>query len=397
MREHGVGHHVVDIDFGDAQLFLEFGFDLRQFIGDQVGRTFGNRLVHVEALECLFDKFRIRRAWRLAVVADQQVHRFGSQVLVAAHQHVQHGLRTDDLRGRRNERRVAEVLANACVFLEYFVEAVEGILLAQLAFQIGEHAAGNLGLQDAGIGTDKGTFKLGVLGTHDITEVGRDFEQQVHVKTGFVFGTLEDFDHGFGRRVAGAHRHRRDRGVDDFGAGFGRLEQGSYRHTGGGMRVHVDRQINNLLDRFDQVVSGVRAKQRSHVLDAQAVGAHGGEFFGQLDVAFDGVYRRNGVAQSSLGMFSSLLDCFHGDHEVARIVQCVEYTENVDAVDGHALNTFLDDVVGVVAITEDRLAAQQHLVRGVGHRLLELAHALPRVFIQEADAGIECCAAPGLE
>ena len=397
LREHGIGQHVVDIDARDAQLFLEFGFDLRQFVRDRVGRTLGDRLVHVEALERLLDELGIGGGRGLAVVADQQVHRFGGQVLVTAHQNVQDGLRADDLRGRGDEGGVAEVLADAGVFLEHFVQLVEGVLLTQLAFQVGEHAAGDLRVEDAGIGADEGAFELGVLRTHDVTEVGRDVEQQVHVEAGVELGALEDFNHRFGRRVAGAHRHRRDRGVDDLGAGFGGLDQRRDRHAGGGVRVDVDRQVGDLLDRLDQVVGDVGAEQRGHVLDAQAVGAHFGEFLGQLDVALDGVHRRDGVADRGLGVLAGLLDGLQRHQEVTRVVQCVEDTEDVDAVDGHALDALLDDVVGVVAIAEDGLAAQQHLVRGVRHRLLELAHALPRILVQEADAGVERGAAPGFE
>ena len=161
--------------------------------------------------------------------------------------------------------------------------------------------------------------------------------------------------------------------------------------------MHVDRQIDDLLDGLDQVIGSVRAEQRGHVLDAQAVGAHGGEFLGQLNVALDGVHRGDSVAEGGLGVLAGLLDGLHRGQEVARIVQRVENAEDINAVDGHALDTLLDDVVGVVAVAEDGLAAQQHLVRGVRHRLLELAHALPRIFVQETDAGVEGRAAPGFE
>ena len=159
----------------------------------------------------------------------------------------------------------------------------------------------------------------------------------------------------------------------------------------------MDRQVDNFLDGLDQVVGDVGAEQRGHVLDAQAVGTHGGKLLGQLHIALNGMHRRHGKAQGGLSVLASLLDGLQRHHEVARVIQRIEDAEDVDAIDGHALDTLLDDVVGVVAIAEDGLAAQQHLVRGVGHCLLELAHALPRIFVEEADAGVEGGAAPGFE
>ena len=106
-----------------------------------------------------------------AVIPDEQVHRFGRQRRVASHQHVENGLRADDLRRRSNEWGVTKVLANLGVLLQHFVHAVEGFLLTQLPFQVRQHASRNRGLENARICADKGALELGVLGTHDIAEV----------------------------------------------------------------------------------------------------------------------------------------------------------------------------------------------------------------------------------
>ena len=57
----------------------------------------------------------------------------------------------------------------------------------------------------------------------------------------------------------------------------------------------------------------------------------------------------------------------------------------------------IDDVVLVVAVAEQVLPAQQHLQRRLRHARLERAQPLPRVLVQEADAGVERRAAPALE
>ncbi|VEA42563.1 Uncharacterised protein [Salmonella enterica subsp. enterica] len=54
-------------------------------------------------------------------------------------------------------------------------------------------------------------------------------------------------------------------------------------------------------------------------------------------------------------------------------------------------------VIGVVAVAEQVLAAQQHLQRGFGHGFFEFAQAQPRVFAEKADTGVKGGAAPALQ
>ena len=270
-------------------------------------------------------------------------------------------------------------------------------MLAQLAFQIGEHAARDGRLENAGVRAGEGAFKLGVLGPHDIAEVGGDFEQQADVQTGVVFGSLEDFHQRFGRGMGRPHGHRGDGGVDHFGPGLRGLDQGGHGHAGGRVGVDVNGQIDRFPDGLDQIVGGVGGEQGGHVLDADGVGAHFLQALGESGVAFDGVYRGDGVADGGLGVFAGFLHGLHRYHEVARVIEGIKDAEDVDAVDGHAFDAFFDDVVGIVAVAEDGLAAQEHLVRGVGNGFLEGADAFPGVFVQKADAGVEGGAAPGFD
>ena len=50
-----------------------------------------------------------------------------------------------------------------------------------------------------------------------------------------------------------------------------------------------------------------------------------------------------------------------------------------------------------MAIAQQVLATQQHLLTGVGHRLFEGAQPLPRIFTQIADAGVKGGTAPGFQ
>jgi hypothetical protein len=83
--------------------------------------------------------------------------------------------------------------------------------------------------------------------------------------------------------------------------------------------------------------------------------------------------------------------------QVSEVVERVEDAEDVDAVNGAALDEFLDEVVGVMPVAEDILAAEQHLLRRVRHRRFQAADALPGVLTEVANAGVERRTAPGLD
>ena len=67
---------------------------------------------------------------------------------------------------------------------------------------------------------------------------------------------------------------------------------------------------------------------------------------------------------------------------------------HIDAVDGAALDEFVHKVIGVVAVPEDILAAEKHLLRRIRHGCLEKSNALPRIFAEVTNTGIEGRAAP---
>ena len=77
---------------------------------------------------------------------------FGANVLIAlTGKHVLHGLRADELAGRRNERRIAHVLADARGLKQRLIEFVDLAEHFQLAQEVREHAAGDLIGQALGV------------------------------------------------------------------------------------------------------------------------------------------------------------------------------------------------------------------------------------------------------
>jgi hypothetical protein len=83
-----------------------------------------------------------------------------------------------------------------------------------------------------------------------------------------------------------------------------------------------------------------------------------------------------------------------GVRHVAQVVEGVEDAEHVHAVFGRTVDEAVHHRVFVVAVAQQVLPTQQHLQARIGHQRAEGSQALPRVFVQEADAGVEGGAAP---
>ena len=109
------------------------------------------------------------------------------------------------------------------------------------------------------------------------------------------------------------------------------------------------------------------------------------------------MHRADRIGDGSLCVLAAFQGRFDGCFEIARIIHGVEDAEYIDAGVGGALDKCLDNVVGVVAITQQILSTQQHLLRGVRHRRLQQTQTLPGIFTQKTDTGIESCPAPALQ
>ncbi|MNM57931.1 hypothetical protein D3C81_691500 [compost metagenome] len=163
------------------------------------------------------------------------------------------------------------------------------------------------------------------------------------------------------------------------------------------MGVDEHRQRLLGLQRLDQFAGGERGQQAGHVLDRHRVATHGFHLLGLLHEGFDGVYRAGGVGDGALGVLAGSLDRFNGHAQVTHVVHGIEDAEHVDTVDRCLGDERLDHIVAVVAVAQQVLAAQQHLQAGVGQRRAQLAQALPRVFLEEAHAGVEGGATPDFQ
>ena len=125
-------------------------------------------------------------------------------------------------------------------------------------------------------------------------------------------------------------------------------------------------RLDRLLQGLDQLIGIIGRDQTGHVLDADAVRAHGLQVLGLVDVVVEVVdlaaHARfgHGVADAALKMLAAGLDGRHHGFKVAVVVQGVEGPEDIHAVGRRALHEGLGHIVGVVAVAHQVLAAQQH-------------------------------------
>ena len=107
----------------------------------------------------------------------------------------------------------------------------------------------------------------------------------------------------------------------------------------------------------------------------------------RADRVADGDFRRAAVLLAGL---DRLL-------EVAHVVERIEDTDDVNAVFDGLLDERIDHVVCIVLVAQNVLATEEHLQLRVGHRLAQLTQTLPRIFIQEAHAGVKRSATPAFQ
>src|SRR3989442_1438075 len=89
--------------------------------------------------------------------------------------------------------------------------------------------------------------------------------------------------------------------------------------------------------------------------------------------------------------------CLDSRLHIAHVVHGIEYSEDVDAPLGGPLDESLHYIVRVVMVSNEILAADEHLKTRARHRLAKLMQPLPRRFLQIAKTGIEGGSAPHLD
>ena len=162
--------------------------------------------------------------------------------------------------------------------------------------------------------------------------------------------------------------------------------------------MQFDRYVQVFFQHAYQVVGIVRCQKAGHVLDADRIDAHFFQFTGYAGKRFQRVDGADGIDQGSLHVNGFRIFCrLDGRFHVARVVEGIEYADDVDAVIDSAVDKFVYHVVGIMAVSQYILSPEQHLQGRLLHVFLDGPQPFPRVFVEEAHTRIKSSAAPAFQ
>ena len=189
----------------------------------------------------------------------------------------------------------------------------------------------------------------------------------------------------------------RKRGIHNINARLRSHKVGHIAGTGGVVGVQMNRNINIFLELFNKGIRIIGEQKVSHILNADNIRTHffkGLCHFNKVFLVMNGAY---GVAYGSLAYSAVFFTALHCLFHIARIVERVENTDDINAVFDRLFNEHINHIVRIVLVAEQVLPAQKHLQLGVGHMLFKGAQSLPRVLVQKAHAAVKCSAAPAFK
>ena len=219
----------------------------------------------------------------------------------------------------------------------------------------------------------------------DLIEVPARLADQIEVEAGVVRPVAEAGDHRLGRGLRGAPGQRRDGGVDAGGTGFDRREVRNGRERGRRVGVDTDGELGGTGDRADQRPGLDRRQDTGDILDSDPVRAHGLQPAGRFDGTGLVDHRARAVNQRTDDADPRFTCRLNRDLEVSEVVERVEHLNHTNAVFDRLLDEGSYHIVGLVRLSEQRLAADQHLQWRLYDRGPQGAQSLPRIFLQRAD------------
>ena len=83
--------------------------------------------------------------------------------------------------------------------------------------------------------------------------------------------------------------------------------------------------------------------------------------------------------------------------KIPDIVQAVKDTYDINSIGGGFLHKIFHYIVGIGAISENILSAEEHLKLCMLESVAELSQPLPRILFKETQRCIKCCAAPAFD
>ena len=162
------------------------------------------------------------------------------------------------------------------------------------------------------------------------------------------------------------------------------------------MRMQIDRKGGSLFQRGNQIICLERTKKSGHILDADGVSTHLLDLACNVLPVLQSIRIAQCINQRDLCVCAGFLGCLYSRLQIAKVIQAVKNTDTVDTVFNRLLYEAVNNIIRIVRISEDILAAKQHLGRSVLEVALQNTKSLPRILVKETKAGIEGSAAPAL-
>ena len=153
------------------------------------------------------------------------------------------------------------------------------------------------------------------------------------------------------------------------------------------MTVKMNRRFDSRFERFDQFKGIIRCQQPCHILYADTVRIEFFKFFGLVDIIVDVVdlsaHTRLGhaVAHATLKMFAALFDYRNNGLKVSIVIEGIKCTEDVHSIFAGSFHKRLGNIIGIVAIADQILTAQQHGKRRFFNVTLQRSNPFPGVLI----------------
>ncbi len=159
----------------------------------------------------------------------------------------------------------------------------------------------------------------------------------------------------------------------------------------------MDGQADLGVEGLHHALGAVRGEHACHVLDGDGIGTQVLQLLAILEEAIERMHRGHSVRDRTLEMPTAFLDSLSAIHDVADVVERIEYAEHIDAVAMRCGYESRNNFFGIMLVTDQVLATGEHGKTRVGRFRLDGTKAIPRILVQETKAGVERRTAPSLD
>ena len=125
--------------------------------------------------------------------------------------------------------------------------------------------------------------------------------------------------------------------------------------------MKFNRDVNNFLQRTYQLISLIRNKKSCHILDTERICSHIFHALRHIGPVIQCVRITQCIGQSNLCMSFLLVGCSNCGLKIAKIIQTVKNTNNIDTISNGLLYKVLYNIICIRTISQNILSTKQHL------------------------------------